>query len=115
MATRLRKVAKEQGTYIVRYSFLDENEEPASPNALAWSLLRDGATVVNERDSVELDPDTTVTIVLSGDDLARWPDDSGERRLFLQGTYDSTLGSDLPYTDELLFSVEDLHGVAAVS
>lgn len=111
MAVELKKKAKEQGTYIVRYSFLDENEEPAAPEAMSWSLFRSPGVVVNERDGIELPVDTTVTIVLQGADLARFDNDNGARYLTLEGVYNSTLGENLPYTDELVFEVEDLVGV----
>lgn len=115
MTVKLKKKAQEQGTYIIRYSFLDENEDPAVPNDIAWSLVKSPGVIVNERDSVDLTPDTTVTIVLYGDDLALTADDARIRRVTLAGTYDSTLGEGLPYTDELVFEIEDLMGVAAVT
>lgn len=115
MATKLSKKAKEGGTYIIRYSFLDENEEPAAPSAMAYTLLRDNGEVVNELEGVELEPDTTVSIVLKGDDLALFDGDNGARYLHLNGTYDSTLGANLPYRDELVFTVEDLVGVEPVA
>src|SRR5262245_37926151 len=111
MATKLSKKAKEQGTFIIRYGFLDENEEPAAPSAMAYSLLRDNGEVVNELEDVELEVGSTITIVLSGDDLARFAGDHGARFLHLSGTYDSTLEANLPYRDEVSVEVEDLVGV----
>ncbi len=103
--------AVEKSTVAVTAAFTDEAGADVTPNALTWTLSTDDGTVINERDSVVITPDSTVTIVLSGDDLEVFADDSGIRVLTVEGTYDSSLGSDLPLKDELHFAVDDLVNV----
>ena len=78
---------------------------------MTWSLLEPDGTVVNEREDVTVSPAESVTIVLSGDDLAMDEAYDVERILLIEGTYDSDLGSDLPLRDQLTFTIEDLVGV----
>ena len=107
--------ANEKGLYPIRVSFYDDNGQAVAPSTLQWSLLRLDGSIVNGRENVPVSPPASQQIiVLYGEDLKRWPVDNGLRRLFVQGTYTSDLGFDLPYTDEVEFEIEDLVGVQSV-
>jgi hypothetical protein len=70
--------------------------------------------VINSRTLVTIAaPASTETIVLSGDDLAvdRAGGDTIKRRLCVIGTYDSDLGTDLPLTREVEFTICQYAGV----
>lgn len=93
-------------------SFTDEDDAAVTPNSITWSLYNDQGTVINSREDVSVTPDSTVTIVLYGDDLKRTGStDRGIRRLSIYAEYDSTLGNGLPITAEHEFRVADFVGV----
>ncbi len=94
-------------------SFTDEDDAAVTPNSITWSLFDDRGTVINNREDVAVAvPDSTITIVLYGDDLKRTSTtDRGIRRLTVYADYDSSLGNDLPITAEHEFRVADFTGV----
>jgi hypothetical protein len=110
MPTDLEGKAVEESTYAVVASFFDEETppQPVTPNAgLSWTLTDEHGNIINNRNAVSISPATSVTIVLSGDDLAL--DSTSEIRVVtVAGTYDSSLGSGLPIKDEARFKVVSL-------
>jgi hypothetical protein len=104
--------ATEKSTFVVTASFADESGDAVTPNALTWTLSKTDGTAINSREDISATPDTSVDIVLSGDDLQVFAGDNYQRVLTLKGDYDSDLGSGLPLNDELYFSVEDLVNVS---
>ena len=105
------QAANESGTYAITVSFTDEDGAAVVPNSpLTWSLTKaDRVTIVNSRVNVSITPASSITIVLTGDDLAK---DAGQliswRYLVIEGTYNSTLGNDLPLKDHLRFPIVDI-------
>lgn len=104
--------AIEKSTFVVTAAFTDESGDAVTPNALTWTLTKSDGTIINSREDVSATPDTSINIVLSGDDLQVFAGDNYQRVLTLKGDYDSDLGSSLPLNDELYFSVEDLVNVS---
>lgn len=104
---------KERSTGKVAYTLRDENGDPATPNNLWWSLVdEDMSTIVNEKENESVAPASTVTIALSGADLAILHGKPLETRyLVFEGDYDSDLGENLPINDHVSFQVE---GIAKV-
>lgn len=85
----------EQTTKAVTMAFEDEDGQDVVPNSLVWSLYNEDGDIVNDKEDVEIEtPAATVTIAVYGDDLVYT--DGRKRRVVVTGTYDSTLGSDLP-------------------
>lgn len=80
----------EGGTEIITVAFTDEDGVAVTPNTLAYTLIRDGK-IVNSRENVTLTPSSTVYIVLYGNDLL-----AGTTKIIVEGTYDSSSGSNLP-------------------
>ncbi len=103
--------ANEKATYMVDIKPVNENGAAVVPKTGNWTLTTGAGVVINGRDTVALSPlATTMTIVLSGLDLAM---QSGEaspvrRLLTVKWTYDSTLGNDLPGNAEIIFYIDDL-------
>lgn len=102
--------AVENSTFPITVSFTDENGDPVVPNSgLSWTLTDQNGTVVNGRTAVALSPATSVTIVLSGNDLAV---PAGKSRIIqllaIAGTYTSDLGANLPLLEEVEFEVRGL-------
>jgi len=109
MPTNLTTEPSEKGTYVITAAFTDENSQAKIPTTLEWKLTDKSGNVINSRSAVTLTPAASVSIVLSGDDLALSSlSDDGQRAFLLTGTYDSNLGSDLPIKEEARFTVANL-------
>jgi len=105
--------AEERGTKAVSLSFAYESdgaEVAYTPKTASWSLYDINEAIVNEREDEPISPlASAVTIVLSGLDLDA--DINGElRRVVVKGTYDSVLGSDLPFVKEVQFPIIKIAG-----
>lgn len=95
-------------------SAADPTGAAVTPNSgLNWTLTDTRANVVNSRSAVSITPGASVTIVLSGDDLALPSALYGrDRVLTVQGTYDSDLGNALPLKEQIVFTIDDLTAVS---
>jgi len=113
MITEIATHATEKSTYSVTVSFTDEAGDAVTPNSITWTLTDKDGTVINSRQDVSVTPATSVTITLSGDDLALQSGEVGGvvRVLTISATYDSDLGSNLPLKSEARFIVDDLKSV----
>jgi len=107
----LSTLAAELGTYAITATFEDEVGNPMTPTILTWSLVRTDGTIINSRQDVPIAASASVTIVLQGADLAIFAEDNRKRRVVIEGTYTSSLGSGLPLKAESEFSICDLVGV----
>ena len=96
-------------------TFRDEESTLIAPDTLTWTLTNEAGTVINSREDVAVaSPGTTTTIVLSGNDLQiLGTSDRGERRLLLEATYTSALGSGLPFNDEVIFFVGKIPAIGS--
>jgi len=114
MPTILSAHATEKSTYIVNASFFDEDDNPVIPKAgLKWTLTDSNGNTINSRKDVAITPDTSVDIVLSGDDLQIVGSDDNRLRLVtVEGIYDSAAGSDLALKGEVRFYVDNLIVIA---
>ena len=99
------EVAKGSGTYIITATFYDEDDSLVVPNAVTWTLTDGNQKVVNSRSAVAATPASSITIVLSGDDLKL--SDGEERKIRVDATYDSSNGTDLPLIETEQFHIED--------
>jgi len=107
--------AIEESTFVIAVSFLDENGNAVAPNnGLKWHLTDLFGNIVNSREDVAITPATTVTILLMGDDLALPNRSDPLRVVTVEGTYNSSLGNDLPLKDEARFRIRNLVKVKAV-
>ncbi len=104
--------AVEKSTFIITASFTDENGDAVIPNSIKWTLSDSSGDIMNSREDIEiLTPAATVTIVLSGLDLAIIDTDLN-RFLAIEAEYDSALGSDLPLNEELQFKIRPLVNIS---
>ena len=112
MPTALSLKAVEQSTYIITASFTDEAGNSVTPDSLKWSLVDRKKRIVNNRKDVEITSlDTSIDIVLSGDDIAIDGDGEVERWIVVEGTYTSDAGSGLPFRDQASFRISNLKSV----
>ena len=99
--------AIEDSTYALVLSFTDEEGDPVTPDTATWTLRDTEGNVVNSRQDVVISSlASSVTVLLSGDDLMYTP--SAELILIVEATYDSSLGNDLPLKDQVRFPVANL-------
>lgn len=108
MTVKLAEPAIEQSTYIIQISFKDEAGEPVVPKAAAWTLADKTGTAINSRSDVAISSlAATVTIVLTGNDLAMTTDK--DRYVLVEAVYDSaTYGNDLNLREEFQFKITEL-------
>lgn len=103
--------AKEGSTYAVTIAFTDETGAAVTPSSATWTLTDQGGNVINSRLDVTISSlSTSVTIVLSGNDLALSNSDN-TRELLIEAVYTSDLGSNLPFKSAVRFTIDGLLGV----
>lgn len=110
MPTTIKTQAVEESTYVVTVSFTNAAGTAVTPSSASWSLFDKDGDVVNSRSAVAISSlDTSVDIVLSGDDLQIAVGKT--RKLLVQAVYSSDEGSNLPLNDQMTFQIQDLVGV----
>lgn len=105
---------KEEGTLLITVGpFTDDTGATVTPSAVTWTLTDVVGTVVNSRSAVSITPPaSSVTILLSGDDLALSSTLRGVKRILLvRFVYTSTSGSGLVGYIEREFSIQPLVAV----
>lgn len=109
----LEQKAPENGTFGIQCDFVEKTPAgniPFTPNlGLKWSLTDSKGQVINNRTEVPITPDQSVIIVLSGLDLAL-AGGPAIRYVLVEGTYDGTLGNDLPVIKEVSFQIKNFVG-----
>jgi len=116
MPITITDTANEKSTFALELAITDENGDPLTPNTLTWTLTNLAGNVINERAGIEFaTPASTVTVVLTGDDLALPERADPLRVVTLEGTYDSDLGNDLPLKEEVQFTIRNLVKAPSVS
>lgn len=118
------EVFPEEGTRGIEITFKDSNGDAVVPNSVEWSLttapsLRDEGEVINGRDAVNFDSedlDTTILIVVSGDDLAIRAEEQSDRyvrrALLVEYNYDDPkLGNNTKDSIQYLFRIENFYNI----
>ncbi|MCK5604786.1 hypothetical protein KAR91_23050 [Candidatus Pacearchaeota archaeon] len=117
MSQKLSEKAKEGSTFAIRVDFTvkanpdDDAGTPFTPNSgLIWSLKDQNGDPVNGKTDMPIGSAESITIVLSGADLALV---GGAVRRFvtIEGTFNGVLGDNLPLVDEVSFQIENLVGM----
>ena len=108
MPVDLRESVPEEGTCVITTEFEDEDSNPVIPTAITWTLTDDEGNVVNSRENIAVGvPAASIDILLYADDVQIGVFGT-VRRLLVQATYDSVLGSNLPLKGECYFTIENL-------
>lgn len=111
MTINLTSNANEKGTYIVSVTFTDEDDASVTPNSgLTWTLTDLDGNVINSREDVAITEASTIDIVLTDSDL-QVVTGHDRRIVTVEGTYDSSLGTNLPIKEEIRFAITDLVNV----
>lgn len=125
----LTLAASEEGTYAIdEIEFLDSHDTPVAitpeADSVTWCLTDKNGNVINSREDVPITSASSMTIVLSGDDLAingnadKFVTRDGviieqyERHVSVQGLVDTVIGTETldntPVTKEFIFYIENI-------
>ena len=104
--TKLTTNAIDESTYKLEVTCTDSAGSTVVPGSGTWTMTNEDGDVVNSREDVELSVATTMTIVLSGDDIAFA--DGRKRVITFSITYSSDEGSNLPLREEVWFEITNL-------
>jgi len=107
MPGAIEETAIEKSSFKITATFYDESGNAVAPDTLTWTLTDENGSVVNNREDVNISsPQSSESILLSGDDLAIDGNDPVERIITFEGTYTSAeFGSGLPLIDESVFTI----------
>ena len=121
--------ASEEGTYAIdEIQFLDSRDTPVivipETGSVTWCLTDKNGTIINSREDVPITSASSMTIVLSGDDLAisgnadKYVTRNGviieqyQRHVLVQGLVDTVIGTETldntPVTKEFIFYIENI-------
>ncbi len=121
--------ASEEGTYAIdEIQFLDSQDTPVAVTpkvgSVTWCLTDKNGTIINSREDEPITSASSMTIVLSGDDLAisgsvdKYVTRNGviieqyQRHVLVQGLVDTVIGTETldntPVTKEFIFYIENL-------
>ena len=104
--------APEEGTKVFDVDFYDEDDTPVAPNELTKTLTDLNGNIINSIDDVVVGGlASSMTFVLQGNDLAIPVAGMVGRVFTLEGTYDSSLGTDMPLKVEIIFKIKEMVGV----
>lgn len=108
----LDDIAYEGSTAQATVTFKDQDASTFTPKTLTWTLYDGAGDVVNSRSAVSITPASTVSVVMSGADLAMNDEtlDREVRTIKFEGTYDSGSYTDLPFALPLRFFLKNVEG-----
>lgn len=112
MPTITESKPTERGTIAFDLAPTDEDDNALTFGQLitpTWRLTDRGGTVINSRSAVAM---TSLSVVLTGADLAVNATDDLWRVITFQWQYDSNRGDGLYFKDEVQFQIADLAGVS---
>ena len=125
----LSTTASEEGTYAIdEIQFLDSQDTPVAvtpeADSVTWCLTDKNGDIINSREDVPITSASSMTIVLSGDDLVisgsvdKYVTRDGviikqyERHVLVKGLVDTVIGTETlentPVTKEFIFYIENL-------
>ena len=109
-------VVNEQSTLAITVNFTDDDGNAVVPSSAAWTLIDKTGTVINNREDEIISPASSVTIVLVGDDLQITSSEGTSnvvlREFLIEGTYNSSIGYNLPFKETCYFYVRNLFTVS---
>ena len=107
--TKLAVKPVEGSSFLITVGFKDMDGTPFVPITCAWTLTDGLGTVLNNREKVSASVTAPLhRFILSGADL-KFADGKtkGNRVFTIEGTFDSVYGEDLPYREQIGFSILD--------
>lgn len=109
-------VVNERSTLAITVNFTDDDGNAVVPSSAAWTLIDKNGTIINNREDEIISPAASVTIVLVGDDLQITDGEDTSnvvlREFLIEGTYNSSIGYNLPFKETCYFYVRNLFTVS---
>lgn len=106
MINHYTQPVRKNSSAVVEVVFKDENKVISVPNSVTWSLTKEDGTEINSRTNVSVTPGQTSTrILLQGNDLQLFANDSGLRYMIINATYNSVDGLNIPWKATISFYV----------
>ncbi len=109
----------EESTALFSMTLTDEEEvviQAADITSLNWTLTDTAGAIINNRSAVDIpSPTNPQKILLQGYDLVISGSDNVQRVLTVEGTYNSTNGSNLSIKDQCRFWIDNLVAVSSES
>ena len=109
----------EESTALFSMTFTDEEDvtiQASDITSLNWTLSDTEGNIINERSAVAIvSPTNPQEILLQGYDLIISGSENEQRVLTIEGTYNSTNGSNLPIKDQVRFWIDNLVAVSSES
>lgn len=104
----IEEIAEEGSSFYPTIEFLNEADAAMTPTVLHWSLTDMQGNVINSRTQVEVAaPSTSLTIALSGADLAVMGKDIASRLITCWGTYTSDVhGAGMTFLFQAKFNIQ---------
>ncbi len=111
-ATGLTTVADEGGTYIVRATYYDEDDNAVTPDSVTWTLTDGNGKIVNSREDVSIaSPSTYNDIVLGANDLRCSGNRDETRVMVVKYVYDSATVTNGTGVAQVSFPVHNMQNV----
>ena len=107
MPTVITTKATEEDTYIVIFTFTDEDGTAMTPDTCLETLTDLSGNVINSIEARVNTPTSVLSIVYSGDDLTLSEGVGRKRLCTVTGTYESSYGSGLSYVEVAKFEIEN--------
>ena len=111
----LEEIAEEEGSYFIKFNFLDQLKAAVVPTSIKWTLTTNDGEVINGRSSVNVAvPTAEWWLALKGEDLQLLEHKSSYswRIVTVKALYDSSHGDDFPINEAVRFKVRNLRMVA---
>lgn len=115
MPTTLTEKASRKSTYVINLAPTDEDDTAITPDSVTYTLTDEEGTIINSLEDVAVTPDTSMDVVLSGDDLDFLAGEEGAyevtRYFVVTAQYDSDLENDLPLIASAIFFIQDQEAI----
>ena len=116
---RLRYPAKEGGSKVIVISLVNSSNVTIIPQSMNWTFSDLNGNIINERNNIDYEVDSgfgsggslsaSMGIILNGQDFLLNNKVGGKLCLLtVEGTYDSSYGTGLPFKDQCSFVVDNL-------
>lgn len=102
------RIVNEGSTAIVTIEYIDETGTTMVPESSYWQLMKRDGTIINNR-SFTNGTFIGTTVVMTGDDLMIDSTKDIIRIFAIKGLYNSSLGSNLSFSEEFEFNIRNLY------
>lgn len=107
--TVITALPAEEGHIAFDCQFYDETGETVTPDTVQWTLTDTNGRVITTQTGIT--PATTITILITGEQLALPDPLLIKRHCLVEWTFTSTLGAGIPDKNQIEFNIQELTAV----